>query len=195
MKEIVSSFKDYRIPIKIGWSGENNARTIKWDITEWVETYGAGTATLIHMRSGDPIPYPCIITIDEQNMANWVITSGDLGDGGYGKCQLIYKVGDQIVAKSPIYQTVADKSLGVKIYEDNNRDWINEALDAKAQAMQVAQEATEAAERAAASETAAAQSAQAAEAVAEQVATYQEQIVQDVLAALPVYNGEVETVG
>ena len=50
--------------IRLGRRGEGNVRQIVFDCTCFEETYGSGTAQLVHWRRGDEAPYPVLI---EQN--------------------------------------------------------------------------------------------------------------------------------
>lgn len=147
LEKIVVSLKDSRPLVKIGWTGENDARGIVWDISTWQTIYGDGTCTLLNQRETDDAPYPCSITIDGK-FAIWQVTDGDLGSGGNGKCQLVYTVSDETVAKSPVYKTLAERSLGgVTIVE--TPDWVLQVIQAGADAVDAAERAEDSAKSAA----------------------------------------------
>ena len=166
LEKIVVSLKDSRPLVKIGWTGENDARGIVWDISAWQTIYGEGTCTLLNQRETDDAPYPCSITIDGK-FAVWQVTDGDLGSGGNGKCQLIYTVGEEVVAKSPVYKTLASRSLSGEIEPPDQFDsWIDQIVQAGAQAQAAASTATSKAGEASSSATSAAESAQTAQAAA-----------------------------
>lgn len=97
--------------IKLGMVGENDARVMVWDISEWWLTYGEGKVTLLHCRDEEGLPYPCGIETTNDHHVRWNVKAGDLGAGGYGKCQLTYSVGEKIVAKSQVYLTFAAPSI------------------------------------------------------------------------------------
>lgn len=148
LEKIVASLKDSRALLKIGWTGEDQARGIVWDISKWQELYGDGTCTLFNQREQDTAPYPCPVTIDGR-FAVWQVTDGDLGSGGNGKCQLVYTVGDEVVAKSPVYRTLASKSLGNETDPPEDAPgWIIQVLQAGTDAMDAAQKAEESAKSA-----------------------------------------------
>ena len=156
LEKIVVSLKDSRPLVKIGWAGENQARGIIWDISKWQELYGEGTCTLLNQRETDDAPYPCSITIDGK-FAVWQVADTDLGTGGNGKCQLVYTVGEEVVAKSPVYRTIADRSLGNETEPPEDAPgWIMDVL-------QAGENAVDAAERAEESAKSAEESAKAAE--------------------------------
>lgn len=156
LEKIVVSLKDSRPLVKIGWAGENQARGIIWDISKWQELYGEGTCTLLNQRETDTAPYPCSITIDGK-FAIWRVTDADLGTGGNGKCQLIYQIGEEVVAKSPVYKTLSNRSLGNETEPPEDAPgWIMDVL-------QAGENAVDAAERAEDSAKSAEESAKAAE--------------------------------
>lgn len=148
-------------PIPIGFEGENDARTIVFDISRWIEDYGNGTALLVHQRPGDAEPYPCA-TEQKAGTIEWAVQQADLVTGGYGRAQISYKVGDNIVARSPIYKTVACASISAAEAGEPGQDWINDVLDAAAQAETSATNAANSAETAKQAETAATQAATSA---------------------------------
>ena len=96
-------------PIVIGKQGENNATSVIFDIADLIELYGIGTVELWHKRSGELDAYRCNIT-QNSNHVVWEIKSKDTANAGYGKCQLVYKINDD-VAKSIIWTTVVGSSL------------------------------------------------------------------------------------
>lgn len=146
LEKVLVSLKDSRPVVKIGWTGENDARGIIWDISKWQEVYGDGICTLLNQRETDDAPYPCSITIDGK-FAVWQVADADLGTGGNGKCQLIYQVGEEVVAKSPVYKTLAERSLGgVTIVE--TPDWVLQVIQAGADAVDAAERAEDAAKKA-----------------------------------------------
>lgn len=145
LEKVLVSLKDSRPLVKIGWTGENDARGIVWDISTWQALYGDGTCTLLNQREQDTAPYPCPVTIDGK-FAIWQVTGADLGTGGNGKCQLVYQVGKEVVAKSPVYRTLASKSLGDGTEPpEGTSEWIMQILQAGHDAMDAAERAEEAA--------------------------------------------------
>lgn len=95
--------------IKLGRQGENEARQVWFDLSWLIETYGEGTATVLHQRSKDDVPYLATLTQDGQN-AIWRLTNLDTAYDGYGKCELRWTVGDTL-AKSTTFKTVVLKSM------------------------------------------------------------------------------------
>ena len=148
-------------PIPIGFEGENDARTVVFDIHKWIEDYGNGSALLVHQRPGDAEPYPCA-TEQKAGTIEWAVQQADIIAGAPGRAQLSYQVGDNIVARSPIYKTVACASISAAEAGEPGQDWINDVLDAAAQAETSATNAAASAETAKQAETAATQAATSA---------------------------------
>ena len=115
--------------IFLGKSGENNARMIRFDVSDWIGEFGGeGTAALLHRRAGDDQPYPARL---ERNggAAEWLISSADVEKAGKGQAELQYIVGD-VVVKSRTYETITDQSLGEggEVPPDPARPWVEEVL-------------------------------------------------------------------
>lgn len=91
--------------ICLGREGENLARQIVFDVSQWGELYGPGVVQLIARRTGDSEPYPCKIEVTGTQVI-WTITNADTAKPGCrGECELSYHINDRL-AKSEIYQTV-----------------------------------------------------------------------------------------
>lgn len=154
--------------IPIGRLGENEATTVIFNVRCYRETFGNGTFSLLHKRSGDAQPYACVITADDDTVT-WVVKDTDVAVQGYGRCELVYTVGDT-VAKSVLYSTLVGEALtGGAEPPEPWEDWVQRVLEAGAAAVEAAASAGTSAESAGASaETAtekasdAAQSASAA---------------------------------
>ena len=158
---------DPRKPIPIGVQGENDARTVVFDIHKWIEDYGNGSALLVHQRPGDAEPYP-VTTAQKAGTVEWTVQQADIIAGAPGRAQLSYQVGENIVARSPIYMTVAaDEITNTPLADyDPAKSWIDDLLDAVNKAGDITsdvQAAQTAATQAGQSATAAAGSASDAE--------------------------------
>ena len=185
---------DPRKPIPIGVQGENDARTVVFDISRWIEDYGNGSALLVHQRPGDAEPYP-VTTAQKAGTVEWTVQQADIIAGAPGRAQLSYQVGENIVARSPIYMTVAaDEITNTPLADyDPAKSWIDDLLDAVNKAgditsdVQAAQTAaTQAGQSAAAaaeSASNAAESATAAANSAEQAAQHAGEVTAGVAAA------------
>ena len=100
-----------RLPaqIKIGYVGENDARAVSLDWSDWAERYGAGVLTVLFQRHGDDAPYP-VAAETEGTVTTWTPSATDTAVPGYGHMQLRYSVGD-VIAKSEILGVMVGKSL------------------------------------------------------------------------------------
>lgn len=148
---------DPRKPIPIGVQGENDARTVVFDVHKWIEDYGNGTALLVHQRPGDAEPYP-VTTVQKAGTIEWSVQQADIIAGAPGRAQLSYQVGENIVARSPIYLTIAaDEITNTTLADyDPAESWLNAILGA-------VQEAGDITEDVQAAKNAAAQAAASAE--------------------------------
>lgn len=95
--------------IPLGRQGENEATEIIFDCTALAVLYGQGEADVLHRRSGDEAPYPCVVT-QEGNRVRWVITSADVARGGVGRVEVRWYVEDTL-AKSAPYTTMTKDAL------------------------------------------------------------------------------------
>lgn len=114
--------------IPLGRQGENLARTIYFELSEMIEEYGAGTATLICLRSKDSAPYVCDTT-QTGSMLSWTPTDTDTAYAGAGKCELRWVVGD-VLAKSIVYRTsVAESITGDSTVPSEYESWYDALLE------------------------------------------------------------------
>ena len=116
--------------IVLGREGENLARSVIFDVSDWISAYGVGTVSLIAQRSGDTEPYPCTVTVDG-SAVTWLITAADTARQGYGKCELRYAVGDVLV-KSETWLTYTADALGTPAPEapEPQKAWVDKVLEA-----------------------------------------------------------------
>lgn len=113
--------------IDVGRQGENLARNIYFDLSDLIDTYGEGTATLVHMRPSDKAPYVCTVTRSDTFLI-WAPTSTDTAYAGSGKCELRWVVGDTL-AKSVIYATkIAQSITADETMPDQYQSWYEQLL-------------------------------------------------------------------
>lgn len=116
------------LSIDIGRQGENLAKNIYFDLSELINTYGEGTATLVHMRPSDKAPYVCAVTRIDTFLI-WAPTSTDTSYAGAGKCELRWVVGD-VLAKSIVYRTfVAESITGDSTVPSEYESWYEALLE------------------------------------------------------------------
>lgn len=178
---------DPRKPIPIGVQGENDARTVVFDIHKWIEDYGNGSALLVHQRPGDAEPYP-VTTAQKAGTIEWSVQQADIIAGAPGRAQLSYQVGENIVARSPIYLTIAaDEITNTTLADyDPAESWLNAILGAVQEAGDITddvQAAQTAATQAGQSAAAAAESASDAAASAQTAAQHAGEVTSGVQAA------------
>lgn len=132
--------------LELGRQGENAVTAFEFDISAWVEEFGAGVLTLTAQRNGDAEPYPVVL---ENNV--WTVSNADTAVEGYGKAQLQYVVDEQI-KKSVIYATLVLPSIEASAEPpEPYQTWYDEIVAAKGEAEDAAEAASGYASDAAAS--------------------------------------------
>lgn len=133
--------------LSLGRTGENQARSIRFDISHWVMDFGPGVVELVHQRSGDPYPYPVVVSQDG-NYVTWNITATDTAMVGLGRCELRYYAGDAL-AKSETWMTKVLPALGdaSETPPEAQQGWVDQVLQAGAAAVEAAEKAETAAVR------------------------------------------------
>ena len=129
--------------IRIGRTAENEARVVRFNVSDWQGIYGPGGAfILMHQRPNDDEPYICQASVAEDGWLEWVVKAADLQRTGRGQLQLSYVVNEQI-AKSMIFTTRISRSLDQsgelpEPYEDMIEELIEAAADIVIVGQQVA---------------------------------------------------------
>ena len=109
-------------PIMLGFQGENDALSVRFDVSGWADTYGSGTFSLMNLRPTETVGYPCEVTVQD-NIATWEVHTADVALEGYGRCQLSYTV-DDTVAKSVQFITFVRSSIGAGALPEIVPDWV-----------------------------------------------------------------------
>ena len=123
-----------------GVQGENESRSIRFDITPWTTELGNGAVTATAKRPTDAAPYPVTVTRDG-NTVTWKPTSTDTAFDGIGSFQLEYTV-DSVLAKTCIWSTMVAPSLDpAGDPPDPYDNWLAEMRQIAADALQDAQDA------------------------------------------------------
>lgn len=133
-------------PLPLGRRWEHNATRVVFDISAWVDAFGAGNVRLLHQRQGDAAPYPVSVTrTDDDGTENavtgtlvlWDVTRADTAQVcHYGRAELRYYSGtegaEEFLAKSAIYKTAVADALGGAQADapEEERSWLDELLDA-----------------------------------------------------------------
>lgn len=134
--------------LSLGREGENQARSIRFDISHWVRDFGPGVVELVHQRSGDPYPYPVVVT-QTGNEVLWNITATDTAIVGLGRCELQFYLGG-VLAKSENWFTKVFDSISSSgdVIPDPEVSWVTEVVQAGANVKEQAARAEAAAEKA-----------------------------------------------
>ncbi len=154
MKIVINANSIYDRIIRIGRQTENLVSEVIFNLSMWIEEYGAGECVLNVKRNGDESAYLVPMTITD-GMTTWTITDTDTAKKGRGEIQLKYTVGDK-VKTSPVFTISCGESLiGEGEPPSGHEDWLAElnrmtaqVEAAKTSADASAQSAQEAAEKA-----------------------------------------------
>ena len=95
--------------ILLGRCGENLARTVEIDVSEYLVEYPGAVVTLLHRRHGESGIYPVAAELRDGCIV-WQPTSADTAIVGDGEAEVRVTV-DGVLAKSKILSTMVDKSL------------------------------------------------------------------------------------
>ncbi len=95
--------------ILLGRCGENLARTVEIDVSEYLVEYPGAVVTLLHRRNGETGIYPVAAELRDGCLV-WQPTSADTAIAGSGEAEVRVTVSG-VLAKSKILSTMVDKSL------------------------------------------------------------------------------------
>lgn len=95
--------------ILLGRCGENLARTVEIDVSEYLVEYPGAVVTLLHRRHGESGIYPVAAELRDGCIV-WQPTSADTAIVGDGEAEVRVTV-DGVLAKSKILSTMVDNSL------------------------------------------------------------------------------------
>ena len=119
--------------INLGRAGENLATTVVFDVSSWIEEFGANGTFDLFVQQGTNEYYLQTVTGPLNGKVKWNITNNNTAIVGLGKCELSYtKTSDQnnIVVKSMIYDIMVTNALDIGEegeMPDPIQSWINDA--------------------------------------------------------------------
>lgn len=116
--------------IPLGRCGENLARTVEIDVSEYLVEYPGAVVTLLHRRHGESGIYPVAAELRDGCLV-WQPTSADTAIAGSGEAEVRVTV-DGVLAKSKILSTMVDKSLTGQETDapEPGMDWVDKITTA-----------------------------------------------------------------
>lgn len=116
--------------ILLGRCGENLARTVEIDVSEYLMEYPGAVVTLLHRRHGESGIYPVAVELRDGCLV-WQPTSADTAIVGSGEAEVRVTV-DGVLAKSKILSTMVDKSLTGQETDapEPGMDWVDKITTA-----------------------------------------------------------------
>jgi hypothetical protein len=128
-------YADNKSILSLGRRGEDLARQVVFDVTEWQSLYGPGVAELIYRRPCDDRPH--VMEIEQKGtLALWTITDWHTATSeGEGECELRYYPVEGTV-KSKTWRTYVEKAMDTPSEEDPpdpEVGWVESVLQASAE--------------------------------------------------------------
>lgn len=116
--------------ILLGRCGENLARTVEIDVSEYLAEYPGAVVTLLHRRHGESGIYPVAAELRDGCLV-WQPTSADTAIVGSGEAEVRVTV-NGVLAKSKILSTVVDKSLTGQETDvpEASKGWVDAVISA-----------------------------------------------------------------
>lgn len=116
--------------ILLGRCGENLARTVEIDVSEYLNEYPGAVVTLLHRRHGESGIYPVAAELRDGCLV-WQPTSADTAIVGDGEAEVRVTV-NGVLAKSKILSTMVDKSLTGQETDapEPGMDWVDKITTA-----------------------------------------------------------------
>lgn len=116
--------------ILLGRCGENLARTVEIDVSEYLVEYPGAVVTLLHRRHGESGIYPVAAELRDGCLV-WQPTSADTAIVGDGEAEVRVTV-NGVLAKSKILSTMVDKSLTGQETDapEPGMDWVDKITTA-----------------------------------------------------------------
>jgi len=96
--------------LQIGRQGENGARVIRADVSQWLEDYPSGEVVLFVTRPTELTPYIPDGSSVADGILSWTVSGTDTGIAGTGRAELRLMDGDTIV-KSEVVRTTVEPCL------------------------------------------------------------------------------------
>lgn len=116
--------------ILLGRCGENLARTVEIDVSEYLVEYPGAVVMLLHRRHGESGIYPVAAELRDGCLV-WQPTSADTAIVGDGEAEVRVTV-NGVLAKSKILSTVVDKSLTGQETDvpEASKGWVDAVISA-----------------------------------------------------------------
>ena len=128
--------------LTLGYQGENNARPINVDVSDWLKEFPGAAVGLMLMRPGEDEFYPAAVKVKDGVMS-FIPTRGDLVYAGEGEAQFILTGTDDVELRSRVVKTTINASLLGTLGEAPPPEtaFIQQVVDAADRAERAAEEA------------------------------------------------------
>lgn len=130
---MIQIYANNNTTISLGRQGENLARQVVFDLSDWLSGYGDGVAELIYQRPADKNPYP-VAAIREGGTLVWNVSGLDTAAASSlrnsGHCELRWYMGDVLV-KSQMWRTWVEPAMDTPsdtAPPDPEQGWVDQVL-------------------------------------------------------------------
>ena len=133
--------------LPLGRQGEHGVRQVRFDLSYLIETFGEGTAILVHQRSQDLAPY-IVSAVQDGDRLEWTVMDADTAYKGFGKAEIRWTVGEDL-AKTVTYKTSVQRSLIEQTeIPEPLESWYEQMLEQIGNSQEYAEQAAQSAETA-----------------------------------------------
>lgn len=117
--------------LMLGLPGESNSRTIKIDVTDWLQEWPGGVIGLMVCRPGEDTYYPANVKV-ENGILKWTPTRADVLISGKGMAQFILTDDNDVEMRSRTVETIIGESIPGTEGEAPAPEagWVHEVLQA-----------------------------------------------------------------
>ena len=133
--------------LPLGRQGEHGVRQVRFDLSYLIETFGEGTAILVHQRPQDLAPY-IVSAVQDGDRLEWTVMDADTAYKGFGKAEIRWTIGDSL-AKTVTYKTSVQRSLTEQTeIPEPLESWYEQMLEQIGNSQEYAEQAAQSAETA-----------------------------------------------
>lgn len=132
--------------IAIGYTPENNARQIRFDLSKWLSAWPGAEATLLAVRPGESEAYPAKTEMDGTTIV-WTVGRYDTAIPGVGEMWVVFRDADGetlgLTPRSSIMIQSGPPNIDGETPPEGAIPWVEDVLDAADRAEQSAKKAEE----------------------------------------------------
>ena len=113
---------------KIGYQTENNRTEVQFDLSDIMEEFPGGLATLVIQRPYEDIANPAIVTEMDGNSLVWTISAYELEKSGLLTATIIYTAGETVAKTKKFKFEVEESIINFGVEPPDWEDFVNDLL-------------------------------------------------------------------